>query len=347
MSRPATLRRSLAATAALVAASWGAAALPAQADDTTGQTSDQTQGTSQGHHGNGEGKGHDKGDQGNNGHHGDQGNGGDKGNGGDNGDKGPKGPKGPKGGHGDPAGNNGTVKIAPYGEMDGIPQNSPHPGCTFQVEWYGYDEGADIVSQVSFAMQAPTKDVGLTVDGPSSVFVGGDPASGAGTDTGLDGTETYTLSFDGEPHPQQGFHVKLTVATPKSKGNDTKTKVFWVAPCEDDTDTGDTGDTGGTTGDTGGTTGGTGDTGTETEGTGDDLEVLGVQASTGQQTSSDDTQVAGTQASQGVPTSVDAGESGPRTFADWMRSPLPLIGVAFGLALIAFAARRRLGSTRA
>ena len=50
------------------------------------------------------------------------------------------------GGKGSPAGNNGTVKIAPYGEMDGIPQNSPHPGCTFQVEWYGFEEGSDIVS---------------------------------------------------------------------------------------------------------------------------------------------------------------------------------------------------------
>lgn len=136
------------------------------------------------------------------------------------------------GDNGDPAGNNGTVKIAPLGELDGIPNNTPHPGCTFQVEWYGFDEGADIISTVSFAMHSPTKDVGLTVDGPATVFVGGDPASGAGTDTGLDGTEAYTLSFDGEPHPKQGYHVKLTVSTPRSLGNDTKTKVFWVEPCE-------------------------------------------------------------------------------------------------------------------
>ena len=83
-------------------------------------------------------------------------------------------------------------------------------------------------------MHAPTGDVGLTVDGDPTVFVGGDPASGAGTDTGLDGRETYTLSFDGAPHPKQGYHVKLTVATPRSNGNDTKTKVFWVEPCDDD-----------------------------------------------------------------------------------------------------------------
>ena len=129
-------------------------------------------------------------------------------------------------------GNNGTVKITPLGESDGTPNNHPHVGCSFQVEWYGYDKGDDIVSQVSFAMHAPTSNVGLSVSGPSSVFVGGDAASGAGTATGLDGRETYTLSFDGAGHPKQGYHVKLTVTTPYSQGNDTKTKVFWVQGCQ-------------------------------------------------------------------------------------------------------------------
>lgn len=134
-------------------------------------------------------------------------------------------------GAGDPAGNNGTVKIAGLGDLDGIPNNVAHPGCAFQVEWYGFDEGADVVSTVSFAMQAPTGDAGLTVDGPTQVAVGGDPASGAGTATGLDGVQAYTLTFSGEPHAQQGYHVKLTVSTPRSQGNDTKTKVFWVEDC--------------------------------------------------------------------------------------------------------------------
>ncbi len=132
---------------------------------------------------------------------------------------------------GSPPGNNGTVKIAPLGEMDGIANNTPHVGCDLQVEWYGFDEGADVVSRVSFAMQAPTGDVGLTVDGPSEVFVGEDPASGAGQDP--DGVQAYTLSFDGAPHPQQGYHVKLTVNTPRSNGSDVKHKVFWVEDCED------------------------------------------------------------------------------------------------------------------
>jgi len=347
MSRPVTLRRSLAATAALVAASWGTAALPAQAVDshagTAGQTHAHAGTAGQTHAHNGQGseqqsgagvtkkddkKGGDKkgggkkGTTSNHGHH----------NGG-----------GTDGGKGDPGGNNGTVKIAPLGEMDGIPNNSPHPGCTFQVEWYGYDEGADIISQVSFAMQAPTKDVALSVDGPSSVFVGGDPATGAGTDTGQDGVETYTLSFDGEPQAQQGYHVKLTVATPRSHGNDTKTKVFWVEPCETsatpsaDTQTSGTGASQDTT--TAGTT-----TGETTKTHGSDIEVMGVQASAtpGTAVEAAPAQASGTR----VPTSIDAGEHGNRTFADWVSSPLPLAGIAFGLALVAFAFRRRLVTGR-
>jgi hypothetical protein len=111
---------------------------------------------------------------------------------------------------GDPAGNNGTVKITPHAEDDGVPQNTPHVACPFDIEWYGFDEGADIVSTVTFTMQAPTSDVGLSGTELSQVFVGGDPAGGAGTD------------FDGE-----------ATHTPGSQGADTKHKVFWVTPCDD------------------------------------------------------------------------------------------------------------------
>ncbi|HEY1117463.1 MAG TPA: hypothetical protein VGE43_07140, partial [Acidimicrobiales bacterium] len=44
---------------------------------------------------------------------------------------------------GNPPGNNGTVKIAGPGDEVGHPSNNPHPGCTFYVEWFGFDEGAD------------------------------------------------------------------------------------------------------------------------------------------------------------------------------------------------------------
>lgn len=135
---------------------------------------------------------------------------------------------------GDPAGNNGTIKIAPVPHADGIPQNHPHPGCQFQIEWYGFDADAasPVTSTVGFAVQAPTGgDVAVT-SGDTTKSVGGDSASGAGTDTGFDGAEVYTLAFTGTPHPQQGYHVKVTVSTPFSQGNDTKSKVFWVSGCE-------------------------------------------------------------------------------------------------------------------
>jgi len=133
---------------------------------------------------------------------------------------------------GDPPGNNGTVKIAEHGDFDAMPDNDPHVGCTFDVEWYGFDQGDHIISRVLFEMKAPTGSVGLTVHGPDTVFVGGDPASGAGTPTGLDGRQTYTLIFDGPPHPLQGYHLKLTIATPGSQGSDKKYKVFWVEGCD-------------------------------------------------------------------------------------------------------------------
>jgi hypothetical protein len=112
----------------------------------------------------------------------------------------------------DPPGNNGTVKIDGQ-PFDTAPDNEPHVGCTFQVDFYGYDQG-DLNATVTFQAWAPT---------------GEDPAGG-GTD--LDAERTYTLDFTGfTPEPNQGFHVKLTVNAEGSIGADVKHKVFWVEGC--------------------------------------------------------------------------------------------------------------------
>ena len=117
-----------------------------------------------------------------------------------------------------------------HGDFDSIPNNDPHVGCTFTVEWYGFDKGADIISTVTFEMQSPTRTSASSVDGPST-------SSSAATRPAVrDGDrprrpEDYTLTFDGPPHPNQGYHVKLTVHTPGSKGTDKKYKVFWVTGC--------------------------------------------------------------------------------------------------------------------
>ncbi len=243
---------------------------------------------------------------------------------------------GQQGGHGaggsadgDPLGNNGTVKIATLGELDEIPNNTAHPGCTFQVEWYGFDGGSDVVSTVTFAMQAPTSDATVAVDGPSEVPVGEDAASGAGTESGPDAVQAYTLSFAGAPHPQQGYHVRLTVATPRSQGNDTKTKVFWVEPCESTTaGVGDSeaGDLAAGVG-SGTLANGIGSSGARGAGVGVDQGVLGETYAADSVTAA----AAATADETAVPTAVDAGEDS--MLPAWAQSPLPLTLISFALVL--------------
>lgn len=127
----------------------------------------------------------------------------------------------------DPPGNNGTVKVDGT-DIESVPDNDPHVGCTFTIDWFNFDAAA--TSTVTFALQAPTTDGSLSVDGPGTVTLQDDPAGGAGGDP--DGSQAYTLSFDGSPQPQQGYHVKLTVNTTGSQGSDVKSKVFWVQGCD-------------------------------------------------------------------------------------------------------------------
>jgi hypothetical protein len=127
----------------------------------------------------------------------------------------------------DPVGNNGTVKIDAE-DFDTHPDNEPHVGCNFEVDWYGFDEGA-IYSDVTFEAHPPTGSGVLLED---VINVGGD-AAGGGTD--LDGEREYDLSpylRSFTPHPKQGYHVKLTINTDGAQGADVKHKVFWVQACD-------------------------------------------------------------------------------------------------------------------
>ena len=129
----------------------------------------------------------------------------------------------------DPKGNNGTIKI------DGLPlkdgqANEPHVACDFNLEFFGYDKG-NLNASVTFALQAPTRraqgDQVLLTD---SIPIGEDAAGGA---TDADASRKYQLDFTGvTPHPQQGYHVKVTIHAQGSQGADKKHKVFWVQPCE-------------------------------------------------------------------------------------------------------------------
>jgi hypothetical protein len=144
-----------------------------------------------------------------------------------------------------PPGNNGTVKIDGV-EFDDHPNNEPHVGCVFQVDLYGYDEG-DLQATVRFEAWPPTSSVeDMLTD---EVDIGEDPAGGreelltdeldigedaAGGGTDLDASGTYDLTealAHIAPHPQQGWHVRLTVNAEGSIGSDVKHKVFWVSDC--------------------------------------------------------------------------------------------------------------------
>jgi LPXTG-motif cell wall-anchored protein len=132
---------------------------------------------------------------------------------------------------GGPPGNNGTVKIDGV-DFDDHPDNEPHVGCVFQVDFYGYDEG-DLFADVTFEVQHPTGDEVILQD--TDIFIGEDDNGGGGSEAGLDASKTYDLTSllaAFEPHPQQGWHVKLTVNADGSQGADVKHKVFWVTGCE-------------------------------------------------------------------------------------------------------------------
>ena len=126
-----------------------------------------------------------------------------------------------------PPGNNGTVFIHDVAG-DHSPHNVPHVGCTFYVDFFGFDNGQSVT--VSFAGQAPTGK-GTALGGTWTGVISTDDASGAGND--FDDELAFTadqlgVATLGAP-AHQGYHVKMTVATNEPGGK--KSKVFWISPC--------------------------------------------------------------------------------------------------------------------
>ena len=124
----------------------------------------------------------------------------------------------------DPAGNNGTIKIQPYGGSGGA-GNSPHPGCDFRLQLFGFDK--DQTGTISFTGQAPTADAVTSQPLSGSQLLSDDRAGGGqdvdahfdvrGADLGLTGTPA-----------KQGFHVRVEVNADGAPGG-AKTKVFWLS----------------------------------------------------------------------------------------------------------------------
>jgi hypothetical protein len=128
-----------------------------------------------------------------------------------------------------PPGNNGTVKVDSL-PFDSHPDNQPHVGCLFQIDFYGFDEGS-LEATYAFALWPPTGSGEVLAD--RSVSIGEDEAGG-GVD--LDASVTVDLgpaleASGATPHAQQGFHVRLDVHAEGSIGADVKHKVFWVRAC--------------------------------------------------------------------------------------------------------------------
>jgi hypothetical protein len=134
-----------------------------------------------------------------------------------------------------PLGNNGTVKIdgRPF---DTAPDNEPHVGCRFDVDWYGFDD--DAVSNVEFALQPPTGTQVLLTDSVPLNMGDNVDNEGGGSEAGWDASRMYNLgpainAAGVKAHPIQGYHVKLTINTqPTAQGADVKHKVFWVTDCQ-------------------------------------------------------------------------------------------------------------------
>lgn len=122
-------------------------------------------------------------------------------------------------------GNNGTVKVDAK-PFDDAPDNEPHVGCRLEIDFYGYDQGS-LDATYTLELKSPSPN-GTLVRG--STFIGEDPPGG-GTD--LDASVQVDLQRElaasgAEPHPNQGFHVRLTVNAEGSIGADVKRKTFWT-----------------------------------------------------------------------------------------------------------------------
>jgi len=127
------------------------------------------------------------------------------------------------------AANPGTVKVDDR-PIDEIPDNSPLPGCLFDLEFFGFPTGTNVTYK--FAVYPPTSNTngpGTTITPPGVVARTLGAMNSNRLNLRIEDIDLRTgLANAGvAAHPQQGFHVKLTVKTPGGS----KYKVFWVE-CE-------------------------------------------------------------------------------------------------------------------
>jgi hypothetical protein len=117
-----------------------------------------------------------------------------------------------------PPGNKGTVKIDDE-TFNGIPDNDPHPGCIFHLQFFFFPRAT--TATYTFALHPPTK------DGSTGGSIQLDPLVTPNAEVVIDLTD-FLKNSGVSPHPIQGWHVKLTIHAPGAQGADVKHKVFWV-----------------------------------------------------------------------------------------------------------------------
>lgn len=133
----------------------------------------------------------------------------------------------------DPGGANGTVKIdGPAYQLDN--RNEPHVTCEFQVEFFNFDQ--DEHATMIFEAWPPSAPDFHEVKRVSNVLVSNDKASGGSYKRDPDEVFRFSAAdlnlTEAMAHPQQGYHIKLTVDRQNHPGWTEKHKVFWLKPCE-------------------------------------------------------------------------------------------------------------------
>jgi hypothetical protein len=127
-------------------------------------------------------------------------------------------------GRNNPNGSNGTIKIDGY-QWNGHPNNEPHIGnCTFEVDFYGFDEGDS--AELTFYQWPGTGDKSL-IQSSGAIDIGGDGAGG-----GIDIDQQYFVLLGGDLgnlHPKHGYHIRGEATITSGERTYTKTKVFWLS----------------------------------------------------------------------------------------------------------------------
>ncbi len=125
---------------------------------------------------------------------------------------------------GDPPGNNGTIKVVASDPSDPDPGNEPHlDTCLLWLEFYGFDQGQ--TADITFRAHPPTGDGELLAH--KAVTISEDAAGGGQDKDAVLGYNLASALAQYEPHPQQGYHVKVTSDTKEAPGGP-KQKVFWL-----------------------------------------------------------------------------------------------------------------------